>query len=167
MNKKIKVSKLVISILICQSVGIIGLLFVAPSIPTWYANLTKPTFTPPNWLFVPVWILLFLLMGISLYLIIDKDLKEKNTKEAVFFFAGQLFLNILWSFLFFGLKAPLLGFMEIIVLWFAILITIIKFSRISKSAALLLIPYILWVSFVAIFNFYLFYYYLRNFNNYF
>jgi tryptophan-rich sensory protein len=149
----IKVSKLIISILICQLAGILGSFFTAPAITTWYATINKPAFNPPNWIFAPVWTLLFLLMGISLYLIWEKGLENEKVKKAIFYFAIQLLLNIGWSFLFFGLRSPLAGFLEIIILWLAILMTIIKFYRISKPAGLLLLPYILWVSFAAFLNF--------------
>jgi benzodiazapine receptor len=149
----IKALKLIISILICQGAGILGSVFTSPAIPTWYASLEKPSFSPPNWVFAPVWTLLFLLMGISLYLIWERGLENKKVRRAIFIFAVQLALNILWSIIFFGLQVPLYAFIEIIILWLAILITIISFYKISKLAAYLLLPYILWVSFASILNF--------------
>jgi len=145
--------KLIASIMICQLAGFIGSLFTTPAIPTWYKTLTKPSFNPPNSIFSPVWITLFLLMGISLFLVWQKNHKDRKVKIALLFFAVQLVLNILWSILFFGLKSPLGAFIEIIILWFAILLTIIKFFKVSKPAGLLLLPYILWVSFAALLNF--------------
>jgi tryptophan-rich sensory protein len=150
-----KIVRFIIAILICQLAGIIGSLFTTPSIPTWYASLEKPSFAPPNWLFGPVWITLFTLMGISFYLVWNKGLKNKMIKKGLFIFGIQLFLNVLWSFLFFGLRSPLYGFIEIIVLWIAIGFTILKFYRISKNAALLLLPYIAWVSVAATLNYYI------------
>ncbi|MFC1787284.1 TspO/MBR family protein [Halobacteriota archaeon] len=151
---KIKnIPKLVYSIVICQLAGIIGAFFTSPSISTWYAALEKPSFNPPNWLFSPVWITLFILMGISLYLIWSQGTKTKYFKIAITFFGIQLALNILWSIIFFGLKSPFFAFIEIVILWIAILATIFKFSKISKTAAYLLIPYLLWVSFAAVLNF--------------
>ena len=147
--------KLIASIIICQLAGFIGSLFTTPVIPTWYKTLAKPSFTPPNSLFSPVWIILFLLMGISLFLVWQKNLKDNKVKIALVFFAIQLVLNILWSILFFGLQSPLLAFIEIIILWLAILLTILKFIKVSKPAGLLLLPYILWVSFAALLNFFL------------
>ena len=141
------------SIIICQLAGIIGSLFTAPSIPLWYANINKPSFNPPNWVFAPVWTTLYLLMGIALFLVWRKGLKEKDIKIAFAVFIFQLILNSLWSFLFFGLESPFAAFIEIIFLWIAILISIILFSRISKAAAILLIPYILWVGFASVLNF--------------
>lgn len=149
------ITKLIVSILICQLAGFIGSIFTAPSIPTWYASLKKPGFSPPNWVFAPVWIILFLLMGISLYIIWNRGLEHEKVKSAIIIFSVQLILNILWSFLFFGLKSPFLAFLEIILLWLVILINIIRFYNISKTAGLLLLPYILWVSFAAVLNFFI------------
>jgi benzodiazapine receptor len=147
--------KLIASIIICQLAGFIGSLFTTPAIPTWYATLRKPTFTPPSWVFFPVWTTLFLLMGISLFLVWQKTLKERKVKIALSLFAIQLVLNTLWSIFFFGLKSPLLAFIEIVILWFAILLTILKFFKVSKPAGILLLPYILWVSWAAVLNFFL------------
>ena len=130
----------------------IGGLFTASSVSTWYVELNKPVFNPPSWIFGPVWTLLYLLIGISLYLVWIK----KDDVRAFFVFGIQLFLNALWSILFFGLKLPLYAFIEIILLWIAILMTIIYFYRINKTSAYLLVPYILWVSFAAVLNFSIF-----------
>lgn len=145
-----KIWKLIISILIPFVASAIGSLFTANSISNWYVDLIKPSFNPPNWIFGPVWTMLYLLMGIALYLIWVK--KSKNNKPAFIAFGVQLFLNAMWSILFFGLKSPLYAFIEIIVLWVAILTTIIYFYKVNKTSAYLLIPYILWVSFAAILN---------------
>ncbi|OGZ34582.1 MAG: TspO protein [Candidatus Portnoybacteria bacterium RBG_19FT_COMBO_36_7] len=153
MGKGIKIFKLAVSILVCQGAGIIGSFFTLPAISTWYTTLLKPGFNPPNWIFAPVWTLLFLLMGISLYLIWNRGLRDKETKKAIFIFGVQLILNMIWSVLFFGLQSPLYAFIEIIILWFAILLTIISFYKIFKAAAYLLLPYILWVTFASALNF--------------
>ncbi|NCO97277.1 MAG: TspO protein [Candidatus Aenigmarchaeota archaeon CG_4_10_14_0_8_um_filter_37_24] len=150
--KKQNPAKLVFSILVCQVAGLLGSVFTSSSIPTWYATLRKPWFNPPNWLFAPVWTLLFLMMGISLYLVLTKSFREKKVKSGLLFFGVQLALNILWSFLFFYLKNPLFGFIEILVLWVAILLTILKFWKIDRKAAYLLLPYIFWVSFATVLN---------------
>lgn len=147
--------RLVIAIVICEGAGVVGSLFTTPSIQTWYATLTKPSFSPPNWLFAPVWTLLFLLMGISAYIIWSKGLNADEVKIALVIFGIQLLLNIFWSILFFGYHAPMAAFVEIIFLWLSILATIIYFLPISALAAWLLTPYILWVSFASILNFYL------------
>jgi len=152
-SKKIDLKKLLISIAICQFAGVLGSLFTMPRIPTWYATLAKPAFAPPNWVFGPVWTTLFILMGISLYLIWEKGLKSHNEVMAVYTFILQLALNILWSFLFFGLQSPLYGFIGIVVLWLAIAATIWQFHDLDARAAYLLVPYILWVSFAALLNY--------------
>ena len=150
---KINYLKLIVSIIICQLAGIIGSIFTADSVSTWYLTLNKPFFNPPNWIFGPVWITLYLLIGISLYLIWN----NKNfNKTGIYFFSAQLVLNTLWSILFFGLKNPLLAFIEIIILWIFILLTMIYFYRTSKTATYLLLPYILLVTFAAILNISLF-----------
>ena len=137
----------------CQMAGVIGSIFTTPAIPTWYANINKPSFRPPNWVFAPVWTILFLLMGIALFLILRKGLKNKNVKIAFFFFIFHLVLNTLWSILFFALESPFAAFIEIIFLWASILVSIILFLPISRIAGYLLIPYLLWVSFASILNF--------------
>ena len=144
--------KLVTSIILCQLAGFLGSLFTTPAIPTWYVTLNKPSFTPPNWIFSPVWISLFILMGISLFFVWRRQGHPKLKIALVFFFI-QLLLNILWSAAFFGLKSPLLGLMDIILLWIAILFTILNFFKVSKFAGVLLIPYLLWVSFATLLNF--------------
>ncbi len=145
--------KLIIAIFVAQLAGIVGSIFTAPNIPTWYANVVRPELAPPNWIFAPVWIILFTLMGISAFLIWQKGLKNKSVKIALLIFLGQLILNTLWSVIFFGLQNPGAAFIEIILLWVAILATIIAFAKISKPAAWLLVPYILWVSFAGYLNY--------------
>jgi len=154
---KIKnIYRLAASIIVCQLAGFIGSVFTFSSIPTWYAALEKPFFNPPNWVFSPVWITLFVLMGVSLYLVWSKGVKAEGVKTALTLFGVQLALNALWSIIFFGLKSPLYAFIEIVILWAVILVTILKFYRISKTASYLLIPYIAWVSFAAVLNFSIF-----------
>lgn len=147
------IMKLVAALILCQLAGFMGSLATTPSIPTWYQSLVKPSFTPPNWIFAPVWTTLYVLMGISLFLVWNKGLEKPGVQLALLFFFLQLALNILWSFLFFGLHSPLFAFIEIVFLWLAILVTILIFLPISKGAGYLLIPYLLWVSFAAVLNF--------------
>jgi len=144
--------KLVISIVACQCAGIIGSIFTTPAIPTWYATLQKPFFNPPNWLFAPAWVTLYLLMGIAAFLIWRKGLEQKGVKSALVIFLVQLVLNALWSVVFFGLKSPLWGVVVILALWVVILLTIIRFFRLSTAAGSLMLPYILWVSFASVLN---------------
>lgn len=146
--------RLIASLVICQLAGLTGSLFTAPAIPDWYANLEKPAFNPPNWIFSPVWICLYLFMGITLY-ILWQNLPKREVQVALIYFAIQLGLNVLWSVIFFGLKWPMVAFFEIIILWLFILLTMIKSSRVSKATIYLLLPYILWVNFAAVLNFFL------------
>jgi len=144
--------KLVISIVACQCAGIIGSIFTTPAIPIWYATLQKPPFAPPNWLFAPAWITLYLLMAIAAFLIWRKGLEQKEVKSALVIFLVQLVLNALWSVVFFGLQSPLYGVVVIVALWVVILLTILRFFKLSTAAGALLLPYILWVSFAAVLN---------------
>ncbi|MHB8841850.1 MAG: TspO/MBR family protein [Candidatus Aquicultor sp.] len=151
------IAKLLVSILIAQAVGNIGTIFTVPAVRNWYPKLKKPSFNPPNWIFGLAWGILFTIMGISLFLVWRK--KEErlseipNFKPAVTVFGTQLGLNALWSYMFFGLKNPLLALIDIGFLWVAIVATITLFLPISLAAGLLLIPYILWVSFAAVLNY--------------
>ncbi len=142
--------KLVISIFIPLLVGYIGSLLTSPSIPVWYAGLVKSSLNPPSWVFGPVWTALFILMGISFFLIWKQTAEKKVFAYYIFF--AQLILNVLWSFIFFGMQNPGLALIEIFILWVAILVNIIAFYKISKKASYLLIPYILWVSFAIYLN---------------
>lgn len=152
--KREKILSLVFSIIVCEAAGAIGSLFTAPAIPLWYASLTKPAFNPPSWIFAPVWTALFALMGIALWLILEKrPFVRKNMIWAVGVFILQLALNILWSYFFFGQNDPGAAFVEIIFLWLAIAATIVIFYRIRRPAAYLLIPYLLWVSFAGFLNY--------------
>jgi len=153
MKNSTSLVKLVISIIICQLAGLIGAIFTSPNIPTWYASLTKPFFNPPSWVFAPVWTVLYTMIGISIYLIWQQRTSHNLANKSIMIFVLQLILNSLWSIAFFGLKSPLLGLIVIVALWIAILATILMFREISKTAANLLIPYLLWVSFATILNF--------------
>jgi translocator protein len=144
--------KLVISILICQCAGIIGSLFTTRSISTWYAFINKPAFNPPNWVFAPVWVSLFTLMGIAAFLVWRKGMHTPGVKRALGIFILQLGLNSLWSIVFFGSRSIVGGLAVIVLLWLAIFWTIKEFLAISKPAAVLLIPYIAWVSFALVLN---------------
>jgi benzodiazapine receptor len=144
--------KLVVSIVACQCAGLIGSVFTTPNIPTWYATLEKPIFTPPSWLFAPAWITLYLLMAIAAFLIWRRGLAHEGVKCALIVFLVQLVLNALWSVVFFGLQSPLWGMVVILALWVAILLTTIKFFKLSVAAGSLMLPYILWVSFASALN---------------
>ncbi|HUV75613.1 MAG TPA: TspO/MBR family protein [Dehalococcoidales bacterium] len=144
--------KLIVSLVACQCAGLIGSVFTMKAIPTWYATLEKPVFTPPNWLFAPAWGTLYLLMGIAAFIIWRRGLENIQVRRALLIFLVQLILNALWSVVFFGFESPIYGFIVIVGLWIAILFTILEFSRISTAAMVLLLPYILWVSFASALN---------------
>lgn len=146
--------KLIVSIGISLAAGVIGSIFTTPSISGWYATLQKPFFTPPSWVFGPAWTTLYILMGIALFLVWNKGIHHRGVKLAMSIFGVQLVLNALWSIIFFGMQNPFYALIEVIILWFAILVTIVIFYRIDKRAGLLLIPYILWVSFASVLNYY-------------
>jgi tryptophan-rich sensory protein len=147
--------KLIISVLIPLLVGFIGSFFTSDAIGTWYSGLVKPSFNPPAWLFAPAWTILYILIGISFYLVWKTGWDDKKN-IVLGVYSVQLILNLLWSILFFGLRNPLLGLIEIIVLWFVILLNIIVFYRIKKEAGILLVPYLFWVSFASVLNYYIF-----------
>lgn len=144
--------KLLISLVFPFIAAAIGSYFTFNAIATWYTYLQKPALNPPSWVFGPVWTALYLMMGISFYIIWTKKTKQDRNWAMTLYF-GQLLLNVLWSIIFFGMKQPFLAFMEIIILWILILLTIVSFSKIAKSAAYLLLPYLLWVSFATYLNF--------------
>ena len=144
--------KLVVSIIACLAAGAIGSIFTRQAIPTWYATLEKPAFNPPNWLFAPVWTLLYIMMGIAAFLVWRRGLENRQVRIALIVFLVQLVLNALWSVAFFGLESPLCGLVVIAALWLAILVTVLKFYRISRVASVLMWPYLLWVTFAAVLN---------------
>ena len=150
--------KLIIAIVVSELAGIIGSVFTTPSIAGWYAGIVKPALNPPAWVFGPVWTTLFALMGIAAFLVWSSyakatEDKKKGIRVALILFGVHLVLNILWSIIFFGLHSPGGALVEIVFLWLAILTTIIAFAKISKPAAWLLLPYILWVSFATYLNY--------------
>ena len=158
--------KLVIAIVVSELAGIIGSVFTISSIPTWYAGLVKPALNPPAWVFGPAWTTLYALMGVAAFLIwreYDKLTlseveglviqRKKQIKIALSIFLGQLVLNTLWSIIFFGLHSPGWALVDIVLLWLAIVWTIAVFYKISRPAAWLLVPYILWVSFASYLNY--------------
>lgn len=141
---------LIFVIVLSEGAGILGSFFTISSISTWYAALVKPFFSPPNFVFGPVWTILYALMGIALYQILIS--KKKYKQYAIKLYLIQLGLNALWSIIFFGLKNPGLAFIEIIILWVFIFLTMREFKKISKMASYLLYPYLGWVSFASVLN---------------
>ncbi|MGQ9455734.1 MAG: TspO/MBR family protein [Armatimonadota bacterium] len=139
--------------MVCEGVGVVGSVFTSRSVANWYALLRKPNFNPPNYVFAPVWTVLYLLMGISAALIWHKGLCAKGVRIALLVFLLQLGLNVAWSMIFFGLRSPGAAFLELVLLWLVVFATLILFYRISVCAGLLLVPYILWISFAAVLNY--------------
>lgn len=150
---KNKIARVVVFVAACELVGGIGALFTAPSIGGWYAGLNKAGLNPPGWVFGPVWTILFALMGVAAALVWAKGIKNKAVVLALKFFVFQLALNALWSILFFGLHAPSLALLDIVVLWLAIILTTWRFWKICRPAGRLMLPYLLWVSFAIYLNY--------------
>ena len=144
--------KLIICIVVCEGVGIIAGIATSKSIGEWYLYLNKPSFNPPNWIFGPVWTLLYLMMGISVYLIWKEGINFDGVNTAIVVFAVHLIINGLWSFVFFLWKSTGWGLVVILTLWLLIVICIILFYKINSTSAILLIPYLLWVSFASVLN---------------
>ena len=144
--------KLVISIGVCFVAAALGSVATNPAIATWYASLKKPSFQPPNWLFGPVWTILYIAMGIALFLVWRQGWSSPRVRTGVILFGVQLVLNSFWSILFFGLHQPLAGLIEIVLLWVVVLLTTLVFFGVSVTAGALLVPYIIWISFATILN---------------
>jgi translocator protein len=133
---------------LCVGAGLAASFATMQSVVEWYPTLQKPSWTPPNWLFGPMWTLLYILMAVAAWLV----WRSGNARTALLLFFGQLFLNIAWSFLFFGARSPVLGLLDIVMLWLAIAATIFAFSMRSRLAAFLMVPYLCWVSLATALN---------------
>lgn len=151
--KSKNVIRLIVSVVACEMVGIVGSVFTASSVSSWYAGIVKPSFNPPSWVFAPVWTALFFIMGVAAFLVWKKGLRKKAVRIALTVFGIHLILNLAWSALFFGLRFPAWAFAEIVVLWISILVSGILFYKVSKPATWLLLPYLLWVGFAGYLNF--------------
>jgi translocator protein len=145
--------KLIISIAIPLAVGALSGYFTSESVSGWYSTINKPSFNPPNWIFAPVWTVLYILMGIACYIVWKRSADLHSKRGALIVYGIQLALNFAWSILFFYFQQPGWALAEIILLWIFIFITILQFGKISSVAAWLLVPYIAWVSFAALLNF--------------
>jgi len=150
MSKK-NIAKLIISIALPLVLGSVAGMFTSQSVPDWYAALNKPAFNPPDWIFGPVWTLLYLLMGISFFMVWKQE-KGKLRNLAILIYSVQMFLNFAWSFIFFYFKLIGLALVEIVLLWCAIILMLVLFKKIKPIAAYINTPYLLWVSFAAILN---------------
>ena len=152
-TKKRLYYKIIIAVIVCLAIGVLGSFATQSSISSWYTTLNKPSFNPPNWLFGPVWTLLFILMGIATGIVWFKSEKYSHAKVALTFFIIQLCLNGLWSYSFFYFQNPLLGLVNIVLLLVFIVFTIKWYLRVDKTAGYLLYPYLAWVSFATVLNF--------------
>jgi tryptophan-rich sensory protein len=150
MNKLTKILTVVVT---CLVIGYFSGIVTRSAIIDWYPTLIKPSFNPPNWVFAPVWSTLYIMIGIAAGLVWDRmESETEKVKKALIVFAIQLALNALWSYLFFGLRNPMLAGLEIILLWLMIYETYLQFSKINKIAGYLFIPYLAWVSFAMVLN---------------
>ncbi|MBA0883572.1 TspO/MBR family protein [Flavobacterium undicola] len=148
-----KITKILIVVVTCLAIGYFSGIVTRSAILDWYPTLIKPSFNPPNWIFAPVWSMLYIMMGVAAGLVWDRiDYDKETVKKALVFFAAQLVLNAIWSYLFFGLQNPMLAGLEIVVLWLMIYETYIQFAKINKIAGYLFLPYLAWVSFAAVLN---------------
>jgi len=148
-----KITRILTVVVTCLVIGYFSGMVTRSAIVTWYPTLVKPSFNPPNWIFAPVWSMLYIMMGVAAGLVWNRiDFEKELVKKALILFAIQLALNALWSYLFFGLKNPMLAGVEIILLWLMIFETYSKFVKINKIAGYLFIPYLLWVSFAMVLN---------------
>ena len=143
----------IIAIAIPLLVGGASGFFTVTGVESWYQTIQKPSWNPPNWVFGPVWTTLYIMMGIALFLVWKEDTSQELKKIAIALFSVQLILNFFWSFIFFNLQQPGWALVEIIAMWFFILLTIFAFAQVNKTAAWLLVPYISWVSFATILNY--------------
>ena len=144
--------KLLASLIMCYTAAFFGAFFGGVARSDWYASLAKPVFMPPDWLFGPVWTLLYGMMAISLFLVWRQGWDQPRVKIATMVFLAQLILNAAWSPVFFGLKMPGLAIIVIIILWLLIFLTVALFAKVSRLGAWLLVPYLAWVTFATILN---------------
>jgi benzodiazapine receptor len=148
-----RTTKLLVMIVTCVVIGYISGQATREGVAIWYPALKKPVFNPPNSIFAPVWTILYVLMGIAAGLVWDRiDIQKETVRKGITFFWVQLALNALWSYLFFGLHNPLLALIEIVLLWLMIYETFVQFNKVSRPAGLLLLPYLIWVTFAIVLN---------------
>lgn len=149
-----KIVLFLLAIGICLCAAYVASSYMTPAIPAWYDHLQKPDFSPPSWIFGPVWTVLYVIMGLSLYMILQAGTRKKEAFLGLVFFVAQLAFSIAWAYLFYGLHSTFFGLMTLIALWFLILCTVIQVMRFSVPAAAILIPYFLWVTFLVILSYF-------------
>jgi len=150
---KKKLYRIGIAVIVCLLIGSLSGIATQSSINSWYPTLIKPSFTPPNWIFGPVWSVLYVMMGVAAGIVWSKGLYHKWVKVALYHFGFQLLLNAAWSIFFFGFKNPFIALIDIIALFILLLFTVKWFTVVNSTAAYLLIPYIIWVAFATALNF--------------
>lgn len=144
--------QIIVGVLLCEGVGLLAAWATQTSVTTWYPTLTKPGFTPPDWLFGPVWTVLYAMMGVAAALVWQRRTEDTTSQSALVLFGVQLLLNGGWSFSFFGARSPGLGLIVIVVLWGALAWTTERFFRVRAAAGWLLVPYLLWVTYAGALN---------------
>ena len=142
----------VLAVLLCEGVGILAAIATQSSVTMWYPTLAKPVFTPPGWVFGPVWTLLYALMGIAVWLVGRRGWTTLGVQSAVGLFVLQLGLNGLWSFAFFGIQSASGGLIVIVLLWIVIAVTTARFFQLQRTAGWLMVPYLLWVTYATVLN---------------
>ncbi len=152
-NARTPIGVLVGFILVSLGAGAFGMLFIGADTWTWYASINQPSIAPPNWLFGPVWTALYIMMGIAAAMVWSRRAAFEGAAQAMALFVLQLILNAIWTPVFFGLQDPTSALAVIIILWCAIVATLISFWRIDSRAGALLIPYLAWVSFATVLNY--------------
>jgi benzodiazapine receptor len=141
------------SLAVCLLAGYMGWYPALPGVPAWYAGLLKPVFSPPSWVFSPVWMISFVLMGLTLFFIFQSGIKQRDVMSGLILFGLQLLFTLGWAYAFFGIHTVFLAFMCIIALWATLLCAIIQITRFSVYGGMLLIPYFLWVCYLAFINY--------------
>jgi len=144
--------KIIICVVACTVIGVLSGFSTASTIDGWYATLNKPPFNPPNWIFAPVWTILYAMMGVAAALVWDQGLEKPAVRAALWLFVAQGLLNAAWTPIFFGMQQLLFALVVILTLWVLIVLCIRKFKAINATAGYLLIPYLLWVSFATLLN---------------
>ena len=144
--------QIIVGVLLCEGVGLLAAWATQTSVTTWYPTLTKPGFTPPDWLFGPVWTVLYAMMGVAAALVWQRRTEDTTSQSALVLFGVQLLLNGGWSFAFFGARSPGLGLIVIVALWGALAWTTERFFRVRAAAGWLLVPYLLWVTYAGALN---------------
>ncbi|MTI86729.1 MAG: tryptophan-rich sensory protein [Balneolaceae bacterium] len=156
MNRSLLIKSIVL-VSVCLAIGYISGITTSQAMDGWYSTLNKPSFNPPSSLFAPMWVSLYVLMGVAAAIVWDEGLHIVEVKSALFLFGFQLILNILWTQFFFGMQSPILAMGDIVLLFITIWLCVTRFWDVQQIAGLLMVPYLLWVGFAAVLNGYIIY----------